>query len=265
MSKKILLLTLCCLFLSCVTTGPGGKQSFILIPESQEIAIGKGMAKQVEETEKILDDLIWQNYLNEVGQKIVAVSDRNNITFHFKVIDSDQINAFAAPGGYIYFYTGLLKAMDNEAELAAVMAHEISHVVSRHGIKRMQAALGTQIAYQLVFGSEEASDAVNAAIGVGMGLTFAGYSRSNERESDNFGMIYMVKAGYNPNGAVTMFQKLAELGGSGQSKYEQLVSSHPDTQERISKAKTRVIQMQPLSKNLTFGSAIYSKMKARLK
>ena len=264
MFKNLLLTSVLFLLLSCVTTGPGGKQSLIIIPENQEIAIGKGMAMQVEETEKILDDPVWQNYLNTIGQKIVAVSDRSDLKFYFKVIESDQINAFAAPGGYVYFYTGLLKEMDNEAELAAVMAHEISHVVSRHGIKRMQASLGTQIAYELVFGGEEASDALNAAIGVGLELTFAGYSRSNEREADAFGMHYMILAGYNPEGAVSMFQKLAELGGAGLSKYEQLVSSHPDTQERISKAKAKVAELRPLPKSLSFGRTVYSKMKSRL-
>ena len=155
--------------------------------------------------------------------------------------------------------------MNSEAELAAVMAHEISHVVARHGIKRMQAALGVQFAYELAFGSDGATDAINAAIGVGMGLTFAGYSRNNEREADTYGMHYMVSAGYNPQGAVAMFQKLAELGGSGQSKYEKLVASHPDTQERISKAKAQINTMKPLPDNLVLGQKIYLQMKARLK
>ncbi|MFQ5454108.1 MAG: M48 family metallopeptidase, partial [Candidatus Zixiibacteriota bacterium] len=181
--------------LSCASTGPGGKKSFIFIPASQEIAIGAGMAEQVEQDEKILDDSLWQNYLNNVGQKIVAVCDRKDIKYHFTVIESEQINAFAAPGGFIYFYTGLLREMDNEAEMAAVMAHEISHVVGRHGIKRLQAALGVAAAYQLAFGSEGASKVVEAAIGVGMGLTFSSYSRSNEREADEFGLHYLVKAG----------------------------------------------------------------------
>ncbi len=223
------------------------------------------MATQVEQTEKVLDDPVWQNYLNDIGQRIVSVSDRKDINYHFKVIDSDQLNAFAAPGGYIYFYTGILKEIGNEAELAAVMAHEISHVVSRHGIKRMQAALGVQVAYALVFGSDGTSDAVNTAIGVGMGLTFAGYSRSNEREADMFGLHYMVLAGYHPRGAVTMFQKLAELGGSGLSSYEQLVSSHPDTQERITRAKAYVTENRATIGKLSFGSKKYQQMKARLK
>lgn len=266
MLKKISLVPILLLFLSCATTGPGGKQSLIFIPEGQEIAVGQGMAEQVEQTEKILDDIVWQNYINEVGQKIVNVCDRQKLNYQFKVIESDQINAFAAPGGFVYFYTGLLKKMDNEAELAAVMAHEISHVVGRHGIKRMQALMGVQVAYELVFGSEgSSSEALDAAIGIGMNLTFAGYSRDNEREADAYGVHYMVLAGYDPHGAVTMFQKLAEMGGSGQNVFEQLVSTHPDSQERITNAQNAIFQLQPLPSNLTDGTQMYQQMRARLK
>ena len=256
------------ILLGCATTGPGGKQSLIIVPENQEIAIGAGMAKEVETTEKVLNDSLWQAYLNEVGQKIVKVSDRSNLEFHFTVIESDQINAFAAPGGYVYFYTGLLKGMESEAEMAAVMAHEISHVVGRHGIKRLQSALGVTLAYQLVFGSDgSSSETMNAVINVGMGLLFADYSRENEREADEFGIHYMVKAGYNPQGAVTMFNKLATLGGQqGEaSVFEKLSSSHPETQERISNAVNQIEEMKPLPCNLDFGTTKYEQMKKRLK
>lgn len=253
------------MILSCATTGPGGKTSLILVPVSQEVAIGEGMAQQVETEEKVLDDPEWQAYLNEVGQKIVAVSDRQDIKYQFKVIESDQINAFAAPGGYIYFYTGLLKEMENEAEMAAVMAHEVSHVVARHSVKRIQTAMGVSLAYQLVFGDNGSSQALDAAIGIGMGLTFAGYSRSNEREADEYGLVYLVKAGYNPQGAVTMYEKLAAMGGGDRSVFEQLASSHPDTQERIRNAKTQIEGMKPLPSGLQFDTDRYSKMKARLK
>lgn len=254
------------LILSCATTGPGGKKSFIVIPESQEIAIGQGMAEEVSQTEKRLNDEVWQTYLSDIGQKIVSVSDRQNIEYHFTVIESEQINAFAAPGGYVYFYTGLLKKMDNEAELAAVMAHEISHVVGRHSVKRLQAAMGVQLAYALVFGEDGASEALNSAIGIGMGLTFATYSRENEREADAFGISYLVKAGYNPQGAVTMYEKLAELGGNSDTDiFEQLASTHPDTQERINNAKLAIQKMYPLPQSLTFNTKKYEEMKARLK
>lgn len=259
------LLALSILTLSCATTGPGGKQSLIIIPTSQEVAIGQGMAEQVEKEEKILADTVWQNYLNDVGQKIAAVSDRKDIKYYFKVIESDQINAFAAPGGYIYFYTGLLREMDNEGEMAAVMAHEISHVVGRHSIKRLQTALGVATAYQLVFGEDGTSDVLNVAIGVGMNLLMADYSRDNEREADQYGIHYMVKAGYDPQGAIGMFEKLAALGGGGEySVFEKLASSHPETQERIRNAKTQIASMQPLPTGLTLGQTRYEQMLKRL-
>ncbi len=252
------------LLLSCATTGPGGQKSFIIIPSGQEVEIGAGMAQQVEGTETILPDSVWQAYLNEVGQRIARVCDRQDIEYHFKVIQSDQVNAFAAPGGYIYFYTGLLREMDNEAEMAAVMAHEISHVVARHGIKRLQKALGVALAYELAFGGEGAGQALDAAIGLGMGLVFAGYSRSAEREADRFGIHYMAKAGYDPQGALGMFETLAELGNSGAPNvFEQLASSHPETQERIANATAQINEMQPLPAGLTLGESRYQQMLKR--
>jgi len=250
--------------LSCATTGPGGKKSLIIIPTGQEVGIGAGMAEQVETTETVLPDSLWQNYLDGVGQSIVRVCDRQDIDYHFKVIESDQVNAFAVPGGYVYFYTGLLREMDNEAEMAAVMAHEISHVVGRHGIKRLQQALGVALAYQLVFGGEGAGEAMDAAIGVGMTLVFAGYSRDAEREADQFGIHYMVGAGYDPQGAIGMFETLAELGGGDSSNvFESLARSHPETQERIANAHAQIAEMQ-LPAGLTLNESRYQQMLRRL-
>jgi len=258
------LVLLISLTIACATTGPGGKKSLILVSTAQEVQIGAGMAKEIDSTEKVLDDPMWQAYLAEVGNKIVAVCDRKDITYHFTVIESDQINAFAAPGGYVFFYTGLLREMKSESEMAAVMAHEISHVVGRHSIKRLQKALGVAVAYELVFGKEGAGQALDAAIGVGMSLIFADYSRDDEREADNFGIQYMVKADYDPNGATQMFETLARLGGSGGSVFENLLSSHPETQERIKNAKAEIAAMKPLPPNLVVGTDRYAKMVARL-
>jgi len=263
-SSVMLFFIIAALLLSCATTGPGGKKSFVIIPSSQEVAIGAGMAEEVEKTQKVLQDSSWQTYLNEVGQKIVAVCDRTDIEYHFTVIESDQVNAFAAPGGFVYFYTGLLLQMENEAEMAAVMAHEISHVVARHGVKRLQAALGVGLAYELVFGNE-ASNVVETAIQLGMGLVFSGYSRDNEKEADNFGIYYMVLAGYDPHGAIGMFEKLAALGAEGDSNvFEKLTASHPETQERIANAKAQISRMEPLPANLTLGAQRYQQMLKRL-
>jgi predicted Zn-dependent protease len=270
MKTKFLLTALLLVFTSlvtCTTTGPGGKTSFIVIPTDQEVAIGAGMAEEVDKTEKALPDSVWQNYLNEVGQKIVAVSDRKDIKYHFTVIESDQVNAFAAPGGYVYFYTGLLREMKSESEMAAVMAHEISHVVGRHSVKRIQSAMGVALAYELVFGGgKKSSAAIDAAISIGMGLAFAGYSRDAEREADQFGIHYMVKAGYDPHGAVVMFETLARLGSEmGEAGvFDKLASSHPETQERIANANKQISEMGTLPQGLTKGESRYKSLLTRL-
>jgi len=250
---------------ACATTGPGGKKSFIIIPTSQEVSIGQGIAVELAQTEKVLADTVWQNYLNEVGQSIAKISDRQDIEYHFTVIESDQVNAFALPGGFIYFYTGLLREMDNEAEMTMVLAHEISHVVSRHGVKRLQAALGMATAYELVFGGEDAGEAMNLAINIGMMLIFSEYSRDNEREADNFGMHYLVKAGYDPHKGMGMFDKLAALGGGGEPNiFEKLSSTHPDTQERIQNTRQQIAEMGAIPGNLKVGESKYQAMLQRL-
>ena len=253
------------LAIACATTGPGGKKSFIFVPVSQEVALGLGMAEELKKTEKTLPDPEWQAYLAEVGKKIVTVCDRKDIEYHFTVIESDVANAFAAPGGYVYFYTGLLREMSSEAEMAAVMAHEISHVVARHGVKRVQTALGASLAYELAFGGgNESSKALQAAIGLGLNLCFSSYRRDAEREADNYGIQYMVKAGYDPQGAVAMFNVLAKLGDRGEANvFEKMMSSHPETQERIANAKTEITAMS-LPTGLTLGKDRYQKMVKRL-
>lgn len=255
-------LVLVAVIIGCATTGPGGKQSLILIPTDTEIALGQQMDVQVRAENKILADSVWHNYINEVGQSIVAVCDRKDIQYHFEVIESDAINAFATPGGYIYFYTGILKMMDSEAELASVMAHEISHVVARHGVKQMQAAMGASMLYELIAG-EDRSEAMDMAANVGMGLIFAGYSRSAENEADNFGVTYMSRAGYDPHGAVSMFSKMAQAGSGNRSVFENLFSSHPETQERINNIESQITGMI-LSSSLRTNRDRYQAMKARL-
>ncbi len=219
------------LILSCATTGPGGKKSLIFISSGEEVSLGQEFDKQIRQENKILADTVWQDYFNEIGQSIVNVCDRKDIQYHFTVIESDQINAFATPGGYVYIYTGLLRHINNEAELAAVTGHEISHVVARHSIKRLQSMFGLTILEQIAFGSNASAtkDVVNA----GLGIAMQGYSRSNELEADKYGVIYMTAAGYNPKGALELFEILKSLAPGTENVFEKLSASHPDTQVRI--------------------------------
>lgn len=260
--SAVLALAIICL-LGCATTGPGGKKSLVLIDSATEVSIGQESDLQIRQQSRMLTDTVWLNYVNNIGQSIVAKCDRRDIEYHFAVIDSNMINAFATPGGYVYLYTGLLKSMDNESELASVMAHEISHIVARHSIKRLQAAMGVALLQQLVLG--ESSDALNAAVGIALNLSFANYSRENEREADAYGISYMTGAGYNPTGAVTMFEKLAAMSDGSTNFFEGLTSSHPETQERIANARAQIDSMSPLSDRLTYNLDKYRQMKNRLR
>ena len=264
MTAPAILLVVAFLALSCATTGPGGQKSLILVSTEQEITIGKQMDQQVRSTEKVLADTAWQNYVNNVGRKIVATTERRDLPFQFAVIESDQVNAFATPGGYVYFYTGLIRTCDQEAELAAVMAHEISHVVARHGVKRLQTVMGADIVLSLALGGK--SEMTQNLAKTALGIVLQGYSRSQESEADNFGVTYMTRSGYDPNGAVLMFEKLAQLGGSGGPSdiFEKLASDHPDTQERINKTKAEIAGMKPLPAGLSMDSQRYQQLRKRL-
>ena len=251
------------ILLSCATTGPGGKKSLILISDAQEVAIGQEMNQQLQEQERVLADPQWQAYITELGQRIVAVSDRKDLEYHFAVIESDQINAFAAPGGYVYFYSALIKKMDNEAELAAVMAHEISHVVARHSVKRLQSVMGLSIVLDLALGNK--SDQTQQLAGAALGVVMSGYSRSNEHEADDFGLTYMTRAGWDPKGMIGMFEKLQAMEGDHQANFfEMLASSHPQTSDRIASTRDRIAQMGTLPANLQLDSQKFQQMKNRL-
>jgi predicted Zn-dependent protease len=236
--KKIVMLIII-LIAGCATTGPGGKKSFILIPKSVEVDIGKQVADDVESTEKILNNSQVQSYINNVGQKIVKVCDRKDIKYTFKVLDSEEINAFACPGGYIYIYSGLLKILDNEAQLAAVLGHEIGHVVARHSVQRLQIVYGYSILMEFALAGK-LSNTARQIVDASTGLILQGYGRENEYEADNYGILYEKKAGYNPNGMIQLFEKFKKMEGKPPTYFEKLLSSHPPAQDRISNGKKQI-------------------------
>jgi len=261
--KKVSLLIVFLLILSCATTGPGGRKSLILISTNEEISIGQKMAAQVDSTEKVLPDAEVQDYVNGVGQRIAHVSDRKDLPFHFKVLDSKEINAFATPGGYIYVYSGLLKILDDEAELAGVLSHEISHVVARHGVKRLQQVLGVQVVLSIALGSSSqlSQDLVSTSIGI----ILQGYSRDNEFEADQFGTFYMEKAGYNPEGMAELLGKLDKLSDTKPTFFEKLSASHPPTKERIARVEKEITGFGQKAEGLPFNKDEYQVIKKRLK
>jgi len=225
--------------ISCVTTGPGGKTDFIFISTAEEVEIGRQVAAEVESQERLLKDKSVQTYVNNVGQKIARVSDRNDIEYTFKVIDKKEINAFACPGGFIYIYTGLLETLDNEAQLAAVLAHEVSHLVARHSIKKLQNIYGYSILAQIALG-DKAEGATGDIVNVAASLILQGYSRDNEFEADRYGILYAKNAGYNPKGMIEVFEKFKKMQGTRPPSILIFLSSHPPAEDRIERAESEI-------------------------
>jgi len=249
------------LIISCVTTGPGGRRSFILVPTAAEIKIGHEVAKDVESSEKVLNNQIVQNYVDKVGQKIAKVCDRAKIKYQFKVLDSEEINAFACPGGFIYIYSGLMQQFDNEAQLAAVLAHEVGHVVARHSMKQLQAIYGYTIVMEVALG-DNMSKAARQVADAATGIVLQGYGRANEYEADNYGVLYTKKAGYNPKGMIQVFEKFKKMEGKPPNVFEKLLASHPPAQDRIDNANDQIKKLG--GTNLPYYETEYEVIKSHL-
>jgi predicted Zn-dependent protease len=263
MMKRLALVCLLVALVGCVTTGPKGKKSLILISTSEEVEIGKQVSADVESKEKVLDDSVVQSYVDKVGQNLVKVCDRRDLNYTFKVLDSDEINAFACPGGFIYIYKGLMKTMDNEAQLAGVLGHEIAHVVARHSVKKLQQIYGVSLLIKVALGDK--SDAVQQLVGAAAGVVLLGYGRDNEFEADEYGTLYEGKAGHNPDGMAQLLGKFKALEQNPPNTLEKLLSTHPPTSERITRVDGYIREeFGEGAKNLPYGESEYGVIRARL-
>lgn len=199
----------------------------------KEIALGRQLAAQVEQQAKMVEDPMITEYVNRVGQNIVLNSDAK-IPFTIKVIDSDEVNAFALPGGFFFVNKGLIVAADNEAELAGVMAHEIAHVTARHAMEN--SGKGSLINYGLLAGIIFTGGIGGAILqntaGIGQALAFLSFSRGAEREADSLGVQYLYAAGYDPTAMSTMFEKLASKNKKKPGSVARLFRSHPQSINR---------------------------------
>lgn len=227
------------LFIACATTGINRYQPN-LFSTQQEVRMGEEFAREVERQERLLPDVQIQSYVDQIGQRIAAVSDRPDIKYHFKVIDKPgQVNAFSLPGGYVYLYSGLLKRVESEAELAGVLAHEIGHVAARHATERLTLMYGYRLGVSLLLGENpsEIAKLVSNLFGVGGLLA---YSRRDEYEADRLGVRYASSAGYDPHGLLSFLKKLKEMEKREPSLLEQLLSTHPPTTERIKRVQEQI-------------------------
>ena len=225
---------------SCTTTGISRGQ-FNLISTAQEVEMGGKFAKEIAKQHRFLELPSIQLYVQEIGGRLVAVSDRRDIEYYFTVIDNrKQVNAFALPGGWLYVYTGLLENAENEAELAAVVAHEIGHVAARHHTEQMTRLLGYSLLMQLVLGEDPNQ---YAALGAELFGTLGRlkFSRNDEMEADRLGMNYLWRAGYGPDAMLSFLGKLNSMERREPSRIAAFLSTHPVGPARVEQARNLLV------------------------
>ena len=231
----------------------------------KEIAIGKQLAQEVERQAKIVDDPIIAEYVNRVGQNLVRNSDAK-VPFTIKVLDSEEVNAFALPGGFFFVNSGLILKADSESELAGVMAHEIAHVAARHGTRNATRGELAQIAMipVMVMSGGWAGYAIYQGAHLAIPMGFLAFSRANEREADYLGLQYMYKAGYDPTSFVDFFEKIQTLEKRKPGTVAKVFSTHPMTDDRIKASQNEIQQILVAKPEYVVNTSEFNDVKTRL-
>jgi predicted Zn-dependent protease len=238
----------------CYTNPVTGRQSLVLVQPNEELALGAQSFKEIEQKEKISSNRTANDRVRRVGERIAkAVGDQMpNAEWEFVVFESDQVNAFALPGGKVGVYTGLLKLATSDDELAVVMGHEIGHVIARHGAERITQQMMVQGVATI--GSAYADGRYNpqviqiaqAAYGAGAALTTLSFSRANESEADHMGVVFAAEAGYDPRAAIGFWEKMSAQKTAKPGLFEKFLSTHPTDDKRIADLKALMPQVVPL-------------------
>jgi len=243
------------LFIGCTKAPITGRNQLIMVSPQQEMALGYESAKQVLQKEKVSSDPQMNAMVKRVGERIAQVATASypiakNFSWEFFVIDNpEEANAFCLPGGKVFVYSGLFKYVANDAELAAVMGHEIGHALARHGAERMSSGQLAQIGGQVLGnvmqsrGNPQNTAMVMQAFGIGTQLgVMLPHSRTQEYEADHIGLVLMAKAGYNPQSALTFWEKFAKDGRTP----PEYLSTHPAPTNRIAKIRSLLPKVIPM-------------------
>lgn len=229
----------------------------------REIALGRQMAAQVDRESPLVTDPLINEFVNRITQNIVLHSDAK-IPFTVKVIDSSDVNAFALPGGFLYVNRGLLEAAENEAEVAGVIAHEISHVTARHGIEQAsKAEFFNYASIPLIFLGGIGGYLIRQAAGLAVPLTFLKFSRGAEKEADRLGAQYMWAAGYDPNALITFFEKLQTQNKKKPGTLAKVFATHPMTGDRITEVRD-LIGRFPEKGEYAINTSEFGQLRSRL-
>lgn len=214
-------------------------KGFNLVSIEEERQLGDRFASEIEKKQAVVQDQEVQHYVDRVGRRLLAGARSVDFPYTFKVVKDDTVNAFALPGGHTYVHSGLIKAAQSEAELAAVMAHEINHVVARHGTRQLTQQYGYALVLQLVLG-ESPNQVAQLAVSLFGKAGSMAYSRSMETQADVLAVETLYRAGYNPTAMLTFFKKMDTMGHENPSQLARFFSSHPMAGERIVRVQEEI-------------------------
>jgi len=246
--RTAILSALLCVLGGCATNPVTGRQDLVFMSEQQEISLGQQSHQEILKRYRVYPDARLQTYVSTVGQRVAANAHRQHLTYHFTLLDSTEINAFALPGGYIYITRGLLAYMNSEAELAAVLGHELGHVTARHSVRQQSgaqaASLGTGL-LSILF-PQLGYTGINQTINLLGTALLRGYGREMELEADGLGAEYLARSGYDPNAMLAVIgtlknqeifdRELATAEGREPRAYHGLFATHPSNDTRLAEA-----------------------------
>ncbi len=237
------------------------------VSQQQEIQMGQEYSQQINAQLPIISDPEVNRYINVLGDQIASRTSRADLPWRFYVVDSREVNAFAVPGGYVYVNRGLIERTSKMDELAGVLGHEIGHVVRRHSIQQMEKQQGAQVGVTLacVLTSICNSQVAQAGINIAGGAVFARFSRQDELEADQEAVANTVRAGINPEGIVTMFQKLIDERKTRPSAVEGWFATHPLEEDRIQAAQATINSIPSSQRNGTQNTSNYNSFVARVR
>jgi hypothetical protein len=241
--------------------GVGNKLNFFSL--EKEEALGRELSQQVEQQAKLVTDPVITEYVNRIGQTLVRHSDAH-VPFTIKVVDDEQVNAFALPGGFFYVNTGIVLAADNEAELAGVMAHEIAHVAARHAtVNATRQEIWNLASVPLIFVGGPVGAAIRQVSGIMVPMSFLKFSRDAERDADFLGLEYQYASGYDPTAFVDFFEKLETQQKGHAGFVARAFSTHPMNDDRIRRAEAE-LEMLPARDDYIVTTSEFDQVKARL-
>lgn len=253
------MLFLLVLLSGCAANPATGKHDYVLMSESEELALGRKHSKEVLKQYRVYDDPALQQYVQSVGDKVARLSHRKNLFYRFTLLDSTQVNAFALPGGYIYITRGLLAYLNSEAELAAVLGHELGHVTARHSVRQHSMSTTTNLLGALIGAASGVQGVGQLTNLIGTGIV-RGYGREHELEADGLGVEYLARAGYDPKAMESVIttlknqelfdKKIAREQGREPRVYHGVFSTHPANDTRLQQVlRKRSVKFNPVNKS----------------